>query len=197
MAEIKNCSWLQRSVDWCEGRPEYAGIRARLYYTAANNIVSWPQYELDDLDRPVSSVLIGDFELKEGAFFYHIDVVPERSQVTSDSQGESYSQSSLNKGTFVHPGIDEAASMLAAYCHNSKNVYIFEDVDGRAHVIGNENFPVKSMVSQDFGQGPTGQTSTTITVEATDKVPNPRYVGKIITEEGEIQFKKKTGSGRP
>lgn len=190
MASNDTCQWLQASAEWCEGRPEYAGIRRRLYYTAKNNIVEYPSLQLDELGRPISAILQGNFQLKEGKFWYYIDIVPDRSQCTSDSQGEPPSQTSLNKATFVHPGIGEKASMLAAYCHNSNNIYVFEDIDGRAHVIGCEEFPVKSTVAQDFGQGASGNTATTISVEATDKVPFPRYVGTLNTESGEIQCKK-------
>lgn len=186
----ENCSWLQASVDWCEGRPEYAGVRRRLYFTAKNNIVKFPVLKCDSKGRPVSAVLEGDYELKEGAFWYFVDIVPERTQMTSDSQGDAPSQTSLNKATMVHPGVGEEASMLAAYCHNSNNIYIFEDIEGRAHVIGCEEWPIKSTVAQDFGQGATGNTSTTITVEATDKLPFPRYIGKLHTELGDLQCMK-------
>lgn len=185
----KNCTWLQKSLDWCEGRPEWAGIRRRIYYTAKSNILIYPDLSTDQLGRPTHAVLQGDFELKEGAFFHYIDILPEKSQVTSESQGEYPSQSSLDKATFVHPGVGEDAKSLAAYCHNSNNIYIFEDINGRASVLGCEEFPVKSAVAIDYGQGPAGSTATTLTVEATNKVPTPRYVGKIKTNAGEIQFK--------
>lgn len=189
-ATTDNCQWLQDSVNWCEGRAEYAGIRRRIYFTAKTNIVKYPTLKLDALGRPLEGTLDGDFTLKEGTFFYFVDIVPERSQVTSDSQGEGYSQTSLDKATFVHPGVGPKAKMLAAYCHNSDNIYVFEDIDGRANVLGCEEFRVKSQVSMDYGQGPTGQPGTTITIEATNKVPTPRYTGKLNTQEGEIQCKK-------
>lgn len=187
MAANNNCSWLQRSVDWCEGRPEYAGIRRRIYYTSKNNILNWPKLQVDQMGRPTSAVLVGDFTLAEGSFWYHIDIVPDRTQTTSDSQGDAPSQTNLDKATFVHAGVGEEASMLAAYCHNSNNVYVFEDIRGRAHVIGSEEWPIKSTVAQDFGQGAAGNTATTLSVEATNKVPFPRYTGKLTTPEGEVQ----------
>lgn len=189
MAATNNCQWLQDSLNWCEGRPEYPGIRRRVYYTAKNNILAYPKVPVDSLGRPTSGVLEGDFQLKEGTYFYYIDIVPERSQATSESQGEYPSQTSLNKGTFVHPGVGEEASMLSAYCHNSNNIYVYEDIDGRAHVIGCEQWPVKSTVNMDHGQGASGTAGTTLEVEATDKLALPRYVGKLTTKEGEVQCK--------
>lgn len=176
-----NCTDLQKSLEWCEGKPQYAGIRRRIYYSSRNNFVSLPTVPLDENGRPTSSVLTGEFAMKEGAQFFFIDIIPDRSQSTSASQGEYPSQTSLDKIVAVHPGVGPEASEAAAYCHNTNNVYIFEDIDGNARVIGVETqWPVKSTVEMDFGQGPAGTASTTITVEGTNKVPFPTYKGDII-----------------
>ena len=53
-------------------------------------------------------------------------------------------------------------------------------------LLGNDKWSTKSTVAQDLGQGATGTTSTTISVEATDEVPAPFYKGTIETEDGEI-----------
>ncbi len=181
------CEQIQESVPFCEGRTEFAGIRRRIYYTSKANIVKYAQLPTNAAGIVTSAILQGDFELKEGAFWRYIDIVAEKSQTTSDSQGDPPSQTSLNKGTFIHPGVGEEASMLAAYVQNNNCIYVFEDIAGRAHVIGCEMWPVKSAVAQDFGQGASGSTSTTVTVEGTDKVPFPRYIGLLHTEEGDIQ----------
>ena len=52
--------------------------------------------------------------------------------------------------------------------------------------MGSEKWITKTTVAQDNGQGPTGSTSTTISVEATDEVPAPFYMGTIVTEDGTI-----------
>lgn len=74
----------------------------------------------------------------------------------------------------------------AAYINNSDNVFIVEDMKGNYRVLGNDKWSTKSTVAQDLGQGATGTTSTTISVEATDEVPAPFYKGTIETEDGEI-----------
>lgn len=53
-------------------------------------------------------------------------------------------------------------------------------------LVGCERWQTKSTVSQDLGQGPTGTTSTTVSVEATDETPAPFYKGKIEAEEGDF-----------
>ena len=53
-------------------------------------------------------------------------------------------------------------------------------------ILGNDKWNTKATVAQDLGQGATGTTSTTISVEATDEVPAPFYVGTLETEDGDI-----------
>ena len=186
-----SCDPIQASLDWCEGRPQYAGIRNRIYYLSRAYITNMPKIPIDDIGRPTGAQLSGDFKVKEGVVFRYIDIVAERSQATSDAQGEYPSQSSLDKLTAVHPGVGADASAAAAYMHNTNNVVIFVDSEGRARVVGiEEMWPCKATVTMDFGQGPAGTASTTINVEGTNKVPWPEYVGILPTEEGDIDFSK-------
>lgn len=185
------CDHIQQSIGWCEGKPQYAGIRRRLYYLSRGSILKYPEVPLDTIGRPTSATLAGSFETKESAVWLFIDIVPERSQATSAPQGEYPSQTSLDKIVGVHPGVGPEAAAAAAYCHNTDNCYLMVDSDGRARVIGiEEMWKTKSTVEMDFGQGASGTASTTITVEGTNKVPFPQYVGKIMTEDGEIDFSK-------
>ncbi len=186
-----NCDPIQKSLDWCEGRPQFAGIRNRIYYCSRAYITQMPTVQIDDIGRPLGAQLSGEFKMKEGAVFRYIDIVAERSQATSAAQGEYPSQSSLDKLVAVYPGIDAPASAAAAYMHNTNNVVVFVDTDGRARVVGiEEMWPCKATVEMDFGQGPAGTASTTITVEGTNKVPWPEYTGILHTEDGDIDFSK-------
>ena len=65
-------------------------------------------------------------------------------------------------------------------------MFVVEDMKGKFRVLGNDKWSTKSTVAQDLGQGATGTTSTTISVEATDEVPAPFYTGTLLTEEGVI-----------
>ena len=84
------------------------------------------------------------------------------------------------------------ASAAAAYINNYDNVFLVEDMKGFFRVVGCDKWQTKSTVNQDLGQGPTGSTSTTINVEATDECPAPFYLGMIETEEGDIDANKAT-----
>lgn len=180
----KVCTSIQKSLGWCQGTPELPGVKRRIYYIAKSFIVTFPQLPRDELGRATSSVLVGDFALLADTTWKYIDILPDKSQLTSEAQGELPSQTQLNKLVAVHPGVGQEASAAAAYINNTDNVFIVEDMKGNFRVLGNDKWTTKATVAQDLGQGATGTTSTTINVEATDEVPAPFYVGTLETEDG-------------
>ena len=176
------CNNLQRSLDWCQGTPELPGIKRRIYYLAKSQIVKWPTLPVDENGRPTSAIYQGNFVLAADANWKHIDVLPDKCQVTSEAQGEVPSQTQLNKLTAVHPAVGPEASAAAAYINNTDNVFLVEDMRGKFRVIGCDKWNTKATVAQDLGQGATGTTSTTINAEASDVVSAPFYEGEIVTE---------------
>lgn len=180
------CSALQRSLDWCMGTPELPGIKRRIYYIAKNQIAQWPTFVRDDNGRVTSSILSGSFTLVADATWKFIVILADKSQLTSEAQGEVPSQTQLNKLVAVHPAVGSEASAAAAYLNNSDNVFVVQDMKGKWRVVGSERWQTKTTVAQDNGQGATGTTSTTINVEATDEIPSPFYVGTLVTEDGDI-----------
>ena len=183
---MPDCSSIQKSLAWCQGRPELPGVKRRIYYISKYSIVNWPQLQHDNNGRLVSATYVGDFTLRADAKWKYIDVIADKSQLTSEPQGEYPSQTQLNKLTAVHPGVEADASSASAYLNNNDNVFLVEDMRGKFRVVGSDKWPTKTTVSQDLGQGPTGTTSTTINVEATDECPAPFYSGMIATDDGTI-----------
>lgn len=183
---MANCSNIQQSIAWCQGKPALPGMRRRIYYLSKSNIVKWPSLARDELGRITSAVYTGNFELEADVTWKYIDILPDKSQLTSEAQGEMPSQTQLNKLTAVHAGVDDKASAAAAYINNNDNVFIVETMSGEYRVVGCDKWQTKSTVAQDLGQGATGTTSTTISAEATDECPAPFYTGKIETEDGTI-----------
>ena len=149
---------------------------------AKSQIVKWPTLPVDENGRPTSAIYQGNFVLAADASWKHIDVLPDKCQVTSEAQGEVPSQTQLNKLTAVHPAVGPEASAAAAYINNTDNVFLVEDMRGKFRVIGCDKWNTKATVAQDLGQGATGTTSTTINAEASDVVPAPFYEGEIVTE---------------
>ena len=189
MAECLN---IQQSLGWCQGTPELPGVKRRVYYLAKSEIVEWPALSRDANGRITSAQYSGSFTLKADSKWKYIDILPDKSQLTSEPQGELPSQTQLNKLVAVHPGVGLRASAAAAYINNYDNVFLVEDMKGFFRVVGCDKWQTKSTVNQDLGQGPTGSTSTTISVEATDECPAPFYFGMIETEDGDIDANKVT-----
>ena len=176
----------QKSLAWAMGTPELPGVRRRIYYISKNDILAWPTLPHNEVGRVTSSCYAGSFTLTEGVTWKYIDILPEKSQLTSEAQGELPSQTQLNKLVAVHPSVSEEASAAAAYLNNNDNVFIVEDMKGKYRVVGSDKWTTKTTVAQDLGQGATGTTGTTINVEASDECPAPFYQGIITTEDGDI-----------
>lgn len=183
---MSDCTNFQKSLAWCQGTPELPGVKRRVYFISKQNIVNWPTLPHDSNGRLKSATYSGNFTLAADANWKYIDILPDKSQLTSEAQGEVPSQTQLNKLSLVHPGVGAEASAAAAYLNNGDNVFLVEDMKGKYRVVGSERWPTKTTVAQDLGQGPTGTTSTTIAAEASDECPAPFYEGKIVTESGTI-----------
>ncbi len=182
---MKNCPNLQKSLDWCEGTPQYPGIRRRLYYINKNLIEIWPTLERDEFGRVIDAHYLGAFTIAADATWQYIDINIDKSTVTSEPQGEVPSQTQLNKATFVHNGIDAEATAAAGYLNNADCVFVYEDMIGHFRVLGNNKWRTKITVNQDQGQG-TNPASTTINIEVTDMIAPPFYVEGLETEDGEV-----------
>ena len=115
-------------------------MRRRIYYLAKSEIVAWPLLERDANGiRAISAKYKGDFTLKADAKWKYIDILPDKSQLTSEPQGELPSQTQLNKLVAVHPGVGAEASAAAAYLNNSDNVFIIQDISAnKSRVEGRE-----------------------------------------------------------
>lgn len=188
-----DCLNLQESLGWCQGTPELPGVRQRIYFISKSAIAAFPELPRDEKSgRVKSAVYSGNFTLVSDQKWKYIDILPDKSQLTSEAQGELPSQTQLNKLTAVHPGVGLAAAGAAASLNNSDNVFLVADMRGNYRVVGSDKWYTKTTVSQDNGQGATGTASTTITVEATDEVPAPFYPGKIEAEDGTFN-----GDGSP
>lgn len=183
---MPTCNNIQQSLDWCMGTPEQPGIKRRIYYLAKNQIARWPTFQRDALGRVVSATLQGSFTLVADAKWKYIVVLADKSQLTSEAQGEVPSQTQLNKLSAVHPGVGPQASAASAYLNNTDSVFVVEDMKGNYRVVGSDRWPTKTTVAQDNGQGATGTCATTIAVEATDEVPSPFYIGTLETDDGDI-----------
>lgn len=176
-----------KSLGWCAGKTNLPGIRRRLYFIPKRDIVTWPtRPETDAADLSKIASYVGSFTLGATAKWGYIDVLTKKSPVTCESQGEYPSKTFINKGTFVHAGVEEEATAFAAAANNDDYVYIVETTNKKYRVLGNDLFETDTKPSLNFGQEGGADIGTTINVEVTDTCPAPFYVGEIITEDGTI-----------
>lgn len=189
MANQNLCDIVQDALDWCEGAPQFAGVQRRGYYIAASAIAKWPEREKTDAGRDLASYADkSSFVLKADKKWLPFDMLPAKSQSTSEAQGEVPSGSQLNKLTAVLPGIDEKTSNAAAYINNCPCVFLVQDMDDNWRVFGCKRWAgeIKNTVAQDMGQGSAGTASTTLTVEAPDTTPMPFYKGEIDSTDDPV-----------
>ncbi len=179
------------------GTPELPGIMGRIFYISKDKVAKWPQFQRNEKGKITSTKLLGDFVLVADAVWHRISILADKSQLTSEAQGELPSQTQLNKLVAVHPAVGADATAAAAYLNNSDSVFIVQDMKGNYRVVGSEAWQTKCTVAQDNGQGATGSTSTTISVEAADEIPSPFYLGEIVTEDGVIYASHGSGSISP
>lgn len=79
----KACNSIQKSLAWCQGTPELPGVKRRIYYLAKSAIVAFPKLPRDENGRPTSAVLDGSFTLVSDQKWQYIDILPDKSQLTS------------------------------------------------------------------------------------------------------------------
>ncbi|GAP73068.1 hypothetical protein SAMD00024442_6_23 [Candidatus Symbiothrix dinenymphae] len=175
------------SLEWCFGKRNLPGVRDRIYFIPKRDIVAWPTLPDTFVDNMGElATYVGDFELADGKKWHPMDILVEKSPVTSESQGAKPSKSSLNKATFIHPGTEEEATGFCSLANNDDYVYIVQTKPGKYRVIGNEMYQTETNPSQNLGSSATDEMGTTLEVSVTDFTPAPFYNGIIETDDGDI-----------
>lgn len=175
---------LLKNLKNCPGRINLPGIRPDVFVVPKTDIVKWPTYPTFGKDKATYQ---GDFVLRADKVWTILQVVSNKSVVTSESQGEPESQSILNKVTLKYSGTDQDATEFAAIANASDLVYLVRTRAGEFRVIGNEMSNTITKASQALGGSATDEASTTLEVEVTDIMPAPFYTGKIETSDGVVQ----------
>lgn len=85
-----------------------------------------------------------------------------------------------------HAGCDEEATGFCRMANCDDLVYLVQQRNGKYRVVGNEMFETNTKPAQASGAKETDTSGTTISVEVSDVCPAPFYVGKIVTDDGEI-----------
>lgn len=179
---------IYKSVRRCPGVKIKPGIRPHVYLISKSQILTWPTIpDATSIKDPAElATYKGNFTLASDAKFHRVDLVDQKSNMTTETQGEAPSASFLNKAELVIGGEDEDISGVSAQLINDEVIVLVQLRDGRTRVLGCEAFAPKITVAQTTGTSATDACTSTISVEATDFAPTPFYTGKIETEDGDI-----------
>lgn len=175
------------NLDWSPGICNTPGIWPDVYHIKKVDISAWPELPTSPASAALAPVYVGNFSLEVGKTWKKLFADVNKSPVTSETQGEKFSKSHLNKGIFKYPGNEEEATAFAGQAINDDEAFLIkEKSSGKWRVIGNEMFQCDVLVSQAIGGAPTDEKGTTIEVTVTDHYPPPFYDGEIITDDGDI-----------
>ncbi len=189
MAKVCNNSSLYGSLEFCQGTTVLPGLRKRVYFIPKANIVKYPklpELSAESTDMGALATYSGDFTLAADSKWKCIDVLTGDSDVSSESQGDAPSKTFLNKCTLKHAGCDEEATGFCRMANCDDIVYLVQQRNGKYRVVGNEMFETHTKPAQTSGAKETDTSGTTISVEVSDVCPAPFYVGKIVTDDGDI-----------
>ena len=156
---------LTESLVHCQGSRVQPGLRDHVYVLSKRDVVKWPKrVSVTDSGATMEKLatLQGDFVLKADKKWKRIDVIDSKAQLESDIIGEEPSKLYENKLTFLHPGVEEAATGFCQLAAEDKFIFLCVQRNGKT------------------GGG------TTIEVIARDISPAPFYTGKIEEDEGSI-----------
>ncbi|MBD5307155.1 MAG: hypothetical protein HDS14_05965 [Bacteroides sp.] len=185
MATSSCSNTILKSLEWCQGQTSLPGLRRRAAICLKSDIAAYPVLT-NRSGNGLQGILKGEFKLLADRQWKIIDFLPDKSTATVETQGEAPSQTFLCKLSLLHPSVSRAASEVAAMLLNNDCVIVFQDMNGILRVAGNNIWPTKVTVAQDYGQGPTGAVSTTFNIEVTDQIPFPIYSQTLETEFGPI-----------
>lgn len=180
---------MYESLAWCPGQTSTPGIKRKVYFAPKSWIAKWPTLpKLDGTAENMAATATydGDFVMAADKKWQSIDLLTNKSSITSESQGEAPSKTFLNKGTLFHAGTDEEATGFARQANIDEMIFLCQQRNGKFRVIGSEAFDPSVTISQTSGEGDTGTAGTTLEAQCTDICPSPFYTGKIETVDGDI-----------
>lgn len=181
---------LYDSVKHCDGDVVLSGIRQRVLYIPKADIVTWPTLPnvggtgIATMNQLASYA--GNFVLAADKYFFELDTLTARDNVTSEATGDKPSRVNNNQATLVLADTEEYATGFARQANNDDFVYLVQQRNGKFRMIGNEMFQTDTQVGIALGEGETGEVGTTLTIASLDLCPAPFYPGEIQLADGKI-----------
>lgn len=180
---------IYESLDWCPGQTVLPGIRQKVLGIPKSWIAAWPTLPAIGGDVTKMAALAsytGNFTLAADKKWMSITVLTAKSNISSETQGETPSKTFLNKATLLYAGTDEDATGFCRQAIIDQFIFAIPQRNGKYRILGSEAFDPDVKVSQSSGEGDTGAGGTTIEAQSTDVCPSPFYPGKLETDDGDI-----------
>lgn len=188
MGKCTSAETLYEDIEFCQGKKSLPGIKPVIYGISTRDVAMVPVPERGD-DLKSIAIIKDNITLKNDAKWHKIDLIPDTNSVKCESQGQYGSKTFAVSCTVMMPGTSEEATAYCAEVNNDSMMYLVEQRDHKFRLIGSDVFPAMVAPSQDTGESPTDQNSTTLNITATSEVPAPFYQGEIVTEDGKISGK--------
>ncbi len=176
---------LYEDVDFCMGDKSLPGTRNHAYYAPRRDIVKFPRplgSSAQSMDEV--SVIKDNFVMAADKIWHRIDLVPNESEPTSQSQGAYGSKTFLNHIQLVLPGTKKKNTGLISQLNNDDVVFLVPMADGKCRFFGSPSYQAELELSQAFGKGSTDANTTTINLNVTDEFATPFYEGTFETSGG-------------
>ena len=187
MGKCVDAESLYADIEFCQGQKSLPGVRDYAYGIAKKDIVTWPTITREGKsDLGTIPVLTGAFTLAADKTWHRLDLIPDQSDIKTESQGNYGAKTFKVTATLVCPGTEEDITGYIAEANNDKMVYLVPQRNGKFRMIGSEGFTPTLTLSQDTGKSATDANQTTITAEVTDEYPAPFFTGTIKTSAGDI-----------
>lgn len=108
----------------------------------------------------------------------------DKSNFSSEAQGENGSKTMLNKLALTFPGTEEEQSALASMLLNEDVIALIPQRNGKCRQFGDDNFECSVSPAQSSGSSVTDETNTTVELSVGCETLPPFYFGDIPTSEG-------------
>lgn len=181
----KNASFYE-DLEKCPGQKKLPGVRDYVYSVSKRDILLFPTAAATPKTLAEAVQLTGDFTLASDKYFNKVGIVKDDGQYQTENQGTDGCKTFKNTLTFAIPGTEEEATGYIDQLNNDEVVLVFFQRNGKARLIGSEDFSPELSLKQDTGKTATDANTTTVEAVCTDLHPAPFYTGKIHTTEGDI-----------
>lgn len=186
MAKCTKNASIYEDLEKCPGQKKLPGIRDYVYSVSKRDIVTYPSVPDAPASLKEAAVAKGDYLLAADKYFTKVGIVKDDGQLQVENQGTDGCKTFKNTLTFGIPCTEEEATGYIDQMNNDEMIYLFFQRNGKARIIGSEDFSPELSLKQDTGKTATDANTTAVEAVVTDLHPAPFYTGKIHTQDGDI-----------